>query len=235
MSRKRILFILLLALLSCIESAWADRLQNRPVTRTESGQLDKDTMQKLQAEPVPENFRSNPAAYQIAKLFYQDAEYFPVPDAINDPDATISYIDSWQAERTYGGQRGHDGCDLMASIQKRNYYPIVSVSDGIIEKIGWLELGGYRIGIRSKSGVYYYYAHLSEYAPGIHEGQKVSAGELIAYMGDTGYGKEEGTCGNFPVHLHFGMYLDNADGEEICYNTYPLLQALEEKKLRYLY
>ena len=33
------------------------------------------------------------------------------------------------------------------------------------QQIGWLKLGGYRIGIRSKQGYYVYYAHLQQYAP----------------------------------------------------------------------
>ena len=66
-------------------------------------------------------------------------------------------------ERTYGGKRGHEGCDIMASYNHRGVYPVVSVCDGTLEKIGWLPQGGWRLGIRSKSGVYYYYAHLSDY------------------------------------------------------------------------
>lgn len=59
--------------------------------------------------------------------------------------------------------------------------------------------GGWRIGIRSEQGGYFYYAHLSEYAPGMEEGKTVEAGEMLGYMGDSGYG-EEGTVGQFAVH-----------------------------------
>ena len=205
---------MLLLILACLDTSWIFHLEN---SNFDGG----DDIAKKDAE--------------ITRILYQDAKYFPIPESIKNKNTTISYVDSWQAERTYGGQRGHDGCDLMASEQKRNYYPVLSVSDGVVEKMGWLELGGYRIGIRSKSGVYYYYAHLSEYAKGMQVGKTVYAGEMLGFMGDTGYSKVEGTCGNFPVHLHFGMYLNNSKGEEICYNTYPLLQELEEKKLRYYY
>ena len=93
--------------------------------------------------------------------------------------------------RTYGGDRGHEGCDIMADINERGNYPVISVSDGTIEQMGWLELGGYRIGIRSPHGAYFYYAHLSDYAEGLSIGDEIHAGELIAFMGDTGYSK---TC-----------------------------------------
>ena len=164
-----------------------------------------------------------------------DAVYFPVPEASNDAQATVSYENSWQSERTYGGARGHEGCDLMASVQQRGYYPVISVSDGVVEKIGWLPQGGYRIGIRSRHGVYYYYAHLAEYEDGMAEGVSVAAGQLIGYMGDTGYSEVEGTTGNFPVHLHFGMYLDLEGRGEVSFNPYYLLGLLENHKLRYMY
>ena len=52
----------------------------------------------------------------------------------------------------------------MAEKNERGWYSVISVSDGVVEKIGWLPQGGYRIGIRSANGVYFYYAHLAEYA-----------------------------------------------------------------------
>ena len=56
-------------------------------------------------------------------------------------------------------------------------------------------------------------------------GDKVKAGQIIGTMGDSGYGSE-GTVGKFPVHLHFGVYLD-IDGEEQSVNPYWILKYLE--------
>ncbi|MDE7311579.1 MAG: M23 family metallopeptidase [Eubacterium sp.] len=165
---------------------------------------------------------------------FSDAVYFPVPQAA-DEKVTVTYENSWQSQRTYGGVRGHEGCDLMASVQQRGYYPVVSVSDGVVEKIGWLPQGGYRIGIRSSHQVYYYYAHLAEYEDGIEEGTEITAGQLIGYMGDTGYSEVEGTTGNFPVHLHFGIYLDLEGLGEVSFNPYYVLRLLEAHKLNYVY
>lgn len=166
----------------------------------------------------------------------KDMVYFPVPESTYDTDGYgVSYVDSWMADRSYGGQRSHEGCDIMAAIDKRGHYPIVSISDGYVEKMGWLKLGGYRIGIRSPRGVYFYYAHLSDYAPDLEVGDEIKAGELLGFMGDTGYGDVEGTTGNFPVHLHLGIYLNDENGEEQVYNPYPFLQELESKKLKFSY
>lgn len=183
--------------------------------------------------------KANPQLYaglaETVEKLLADAEYFPVPESIDNASAKVSYENSWQSERTYGGVRGHEGCDIMAGIQQRGYYPVVSVSDGIVEKIGWLPQGGYRIGIRSEHGVYFYYAHLAEYEEGMDEGISVSAGQLLGYMGDTGYSEVEGTTGNFPVHLHFGVYLDDGDGNEVSFNPYYMLKMLEKSKLKYEY
>ena len=78
----------------------------------------------------------------------------------------------------------------MAENNVSGYYPVISVTDGVVENMGWLEKGGYRVGIRSNSSGYFYYAHLSSYA-GIKKGDKIKAGTLLGYMGDTGYGKSE--------------------------------------------
>lgn len=156
-----------------------------------------------------------------------DGRYFPVGvDAAGE--YTVSYEDSWGGTRTYGGKRCHEGTDIMPSQNKSGLFPIISVSDGVVEKKGWLTLGGYRIGIRSDQGAYYYYAHLNRYADGIAEGKKVCAGETIGYMGDSGYG-EEGTVGQFAVHLHFGIYLD-MEGTEVSVNPYSILKYLEKNK-----
>ena len=51
----------------------------------------------------------------------------------------------------------------LGRVSQSGFYPVISMTDGKIEKIGWLSLGGYRIGIRSPHGGYFYYAHLASY------------------------------------------------------------------------
>ena len=172
---------------------------------------------------------------ECAALFMdvkREAVYFPVAESSLDDSCEMSFVDSWQAERNYNGKRGHEGTDIMARPDKRGVYPIVSVADGMITNVGWLEKGGYRVGVSSDSGTYYYYAHLESYGD-IKEGDRVKAGQFLGYMGDSGYG-EEGTTGKFPVHLHFGIYT-YMTGEEVSVNPYHILLSLEEKKLKYAY
>lgn len=160
---------------------------------------------------------------------WNDLERFPVGTAALNGDAGVTFADSWMQSRTFGGDRGHEGCDIMATVNVRGIYPIYSMTDGVIENIGWLRLGGYRIGVRSPSGAYFYYAHLAEYAKDFEIGETVKAGTLLGYMGDTGYSDIPGTTGNFDVHLHLGVYLNDADGTEFSVNSYPMLRYLYDE------
>lgn len=157
---------------------------------------------------------------------WNDLERFPVGAVDSDDTATVNFADSWMQSRTFGGDRGHEGCDIMATVNQRGIYPIYSMTDGVVENIGWLKLGGYRVGIRSDSGAYFYYAHMAEYAKEFAIGERVEAGTFLGYMGDTGYSDVPGTTGNFPVHLHLGIYLNDADGNEFSVNSYPMLRYL---------
>lgn len=164
----------------------------------------------------------------------EDMQYFPVPESTTGYD-WVDYVDSWGYERTYGGERSHEGTDVMAGQNQSGIYPVLSVCDGTVTNIGWLELGGYRIGVTSANGIYYYYAHMASYADGIKEGDSVSAGQLLGFMGNTGYSKVEGTAGKFDVHLHFGIYITTPEDGELALNPYYFLKNLENKVLYYRY
>ncbi|MGN0481971.1 MAG: M23 family metallopeptidase [Lachnospiraceae bacterium] len=178
--------------------------------------------------------RRRPKEYQryvsLVEQIWKDVKYFPVPESKSHKNYTVSFADSWMEGRTFGGKRGHEGCDILADVGERNLYPVVSMTDGVVEKLGWLTLGGYRIGIRAPSGGYFYYAHLASYEETMQEGKQVKAGELLGFMGDTGYGNE-GTIGQFPVHLHVGIYISDENLEECSVNPYWILKSLEKRKL----
>lgn len=158
---------------------------------------------------------------------WDDLKYFPVAES---PEKAVTFENSWMFERTYKGERKHEGTDIMPSVDESGIFPVVSMTDGTIENIGWLELGGWRIGIRAPRGAYFYYAHLDSYAD-LHQGDSVKAGDFLGYMGDSGYGKREGTTGKFPVHLHLGIYL-NENEKEISINPYPALNYLKDRTIK---
>lgn len=180
----------------------------------------------------PAEYRKLEHAYE---MMLKDLKYFPIPESTDTSVPKVTFENGWMEGRTYGGDRKHEGCDIMGTKRERGYYPVVSISDGVIEKVGWLEQGGWRLGVRTPSGLYLYYAHLYDYSRDWQEGDTVKAGELLGYMGDTGYSAVEGTIGNFDIHLHVGMYLKTDHYEELSVNPYWVLRYLEKYKLKYRY
>ncbi|WP_223155042.1 M23 family metallopeptidase [Alkalibacillus aidingensis] len=156
---------------------------------------------------------------QYAKLFRHfesvdlNKRVFPIPRYHN-----YSFQSTWGAGRGYGGNRIHEGTDIFASYGT----PVRSVSYGIVEIKGWNRYGGWRVGIRDTDNVYHYYAHLSGFENDIEEGSIVEPGDVIGYVGSSGYGPE-GTSGKFPPHLHYGMYRDNGK-HEWAFDPYPHLK-----------
>jgi murein DD-endopeptidase MepM/ murein hydrolase activator NlpD len=127
--------------------------------------------------------------------------------------------DDWGDPRE-DGRRLHHGTDIRAP----QGTPVIAAADGTIEKLFQSGKGGTTLYERSPDGQWqYYYAHLSGYAPGVHEGQKVRAGELLGYVGDTG----DAAPGAY--QLHFGLsFMRPGDGwwQGQPVNPYPLLAGI---------
>lgn len=146
-----------------------------------------------------------------------------------------SDYDDFGVSRSYGYQRQHLGHDMMGQVGT----PIVATETGIIEALGWNQYGGWRIGIRSFDGKrYYYYAHLRQnypYQEKLKEGDVVTAGDVIGYMGHTGYSSKENVNNIDTVHLHFGLQLifDESQKEgsnEIWVDCYDLTRFLYKNR-----
>ncbi len=127
-----------------------------------------------------------------------------------------SHCDDFGVQRSFGFSRKHLGHDMMGGLGT----PIVAVEGGVVEAMGWNRYGGWRIGIRSFDAKrYYYYAHLQKdkpFAAGLQEGDMVQAGDLIGYMGCTGYSDKENVNNIKTVHLHFGMQLIFDESQKEC-------------------
>lgn len=145
------------------------------------------------------------------------------------------HYDDFGNSRTYGFARKHLGNDLMGALGT----PIVAVESGTVEALGWNQYGGWRIGIRSNDRKrYYYYAHLQKdhpYADGLQEGDSVQAGDVIGFMGRTGYSTHENVNNIDAVHLHFGLQLifDESQKEcnsEIWIDVYDIISLLDSHR-----
>lgn len=117
-----------------------------------------------------------------------------------------------------GGTRAHQALDIMAPAGA----PVVAADDGVVEKL-YFSKGGGGVTLYQRaatSNLMLYYAHLRAYAVGVAEGQRVRAGQIIGYVGDSG----NAGAGNY--HLHFAVARIGA-GERWWQGTpidpYPLL------------
>lgn len=146
---------------------------------------------------------------------------FPLPVGSH-----YTYRGTWGAARGWGGRRIHEGTDLFAPYG----LPVRSTCYGIIETKGWNDYGGWRIGIRDANNVYHYFAHLGGFQRALQVGDTVKPGEVIGWVGSSGYGKP-GTSGKFPPHLHYGTYRDHGYSDW-AFDPYPKLRASEQAEQR---
>jgi murein DD-endopeptidase MepM/ murein hydrolase activator NlpD len=151
-----------------------------------------------------------------------------------------SEFDDFGASRSYGYKRRHLGHDMMGRVGT----PIIAVEGGVIEEAGWNQYGGWRVGIRSfDKKRYYYYAHLRKDHPfgaGVVKGARVTAGDVIGYLGMTGYSAKENVNNIDTPHLHFGLQLifdeSQKDGtNQIWLDVYALTNFLRKNKSRVVY
>lgn len=147
-----------------------------------------------------------------------------------------SHYDDFGNSRSYGYRRRHLGNDLLGRVGT----PIIAVEDGFVEALGWNQYGGWRIGIRTHDmRRYYYYAHLRKDHPfrtGLQEGDFVQAGDVIGYLGMTGYSRIENVNNITTPHLHFGLQIIfdevQKDGiNQIWIDVYNIVRLLERNKM----
>ncbi len=148
----------------------------------------------------------------------------------------FSHYDDFGNGRDYGYKRRHLGNDLMGSTGT----PVVAIEDGYIEALGWNQYGGWRVGIRSFDGKrYYYYAHLRKdfpYHKSLYEGSFVKAGDVIGYLGQSGYSTKENVNNIDTPHLHLGLQLvfDESQKDstnEIWIDLYNIVELLNKNKV----
>ena len=119
------------------------------------------------------------------------------------------FVDSWGFPRS--GGRSHKGTDIMGPMGA----PVYAFTSGVISRHSNSRLGGISLYLRGDDGSTYFYTHLQGYAPRGAVGNRVQAGEHIAYNGDTGNAR------GGPPHIHFERH----PGGGSAVNPYPYLAA----------
>jgi murein DD-endopeptidase MepM/ murein hydrolase activator NlpD len=119
-----------------------------------------------------------------------------------------TFRNSWGEPRPDG--RSHHGVDMVAGTGT----PLVAVESGVIRSPNYHYAGGIGLYLHGNSGDVYYYAHMNGYGPGIGEGSRVGAGQVVGYVGSTG---------NAAIpHLHLGY----SPGGGSLANPYQLMVNL---------
>jgi murein DD-endopeptidase MepM/ murein hydrolase activator NlpD len=107
-----------------------------------------------------------------------------------------SFIDTFGAVRGDISSGWHHGDDIFAPLGA----PLLAVASGTVFSVGWNKVGGNRLWLRDGQGNLFYYAHLSAFSPLAVNGNKVNAGDVVGFVGNTG--DAQGT----PFHLHFEVH-----------------------------
>ena len=166
----------------------------------------------------------------------------PIVPILFPLDQRVNWTNTFGQARS--GGRTHAGNDIMAP----KMTPIIAVVDG---KLDWLNTSGkpssynnlpyYNILLRGDDGNDYFYIHLNNdtpgtddgsggveyaYAPGLTNGSRVKAGDLIGYVGDSGNAEDCGSHLHFEIHL--GGYKSASSGQSrtpSAIDPYPSLKA----------
>lgn len=104
----------------------------------------------------------------------------------------------------WGGTDFHPGMDIANDMGT----PIVATADGVVEYAGW-NSGGYgnMVDIDHGNGIMTRYGHASQVV--VSTGQQVKRGQLIAYMGSTGF--------STGPHVHYEVHVNGQRVNPISY------------------
>ena len=177
--------------------------------RTYGPPLPASVRAEQQVAPTPDRLAARPAVIRAVAPTTGTIARGSLRVPIDGAD-----VASWRgefAQRRDGGSRGHEAVDILSP---RNT-PVHAVTGGTIAKIFESKAGGHTVyQFDADRRLCYYYAHLERYADGLHEGETVSQGDVIGYVG---------TSGNAPAntpHLHFAVY--QLDAEKRWWKGTPL-------------
>ena len=115
-----------------------------------------------------------------------------------------------------GQWKQHKGVDFAAAIGT----PIRAAGDGVVDFAGGQNGYGNVVVLKHWSNYSTAYAHMSRFASGLHKGEKVSQGDIIGYVGTTGW--------STGPHLHYEFRIDNNPRDPLSVdipNAQPLAGA----------
>ncbi len=163
-------------------------------------------------ETASETAAEEPAAQESDTGDADDGEV-DVPDIIFPVVGPVTYTDTWGACRGTGCSRSHKGVDVFGA----KLAPLVAAADGVItsERRSGIGISGNMVIVTTDDGWRYLYIHLNNDSPGTDDGEnpqawiipnglrsgdRVKAGDVIGYLGDSGNAETT------PAHVHFEIH-----------------------------
>lgn len=114
--------------------------------------------------------------------------------------------------------RHHAGTDFAAPPGT----PVMAASDGVVKFAGWQNGYGNFVLVEHRSGYVTGYGHLKGFAPGLKAGKRVSQGDVIGYVGSTGWATGP--------HLHYEVRI-NGKPQDPLKIALPAPEPLPEREL----
>jgi murein DD-endopeptidase MepM/ murein hydrolase activator NlpD len=123
--------------------------------------------------------------------------------------------DDWGGPRQIGP---HQGNDIFAAFGA----PVVAAADGVLSRVGTLEISGNRLWLTTKGGDAFFYAHLAAFSPAAVDGARVKAGTVLGFVGNTGDAEPT------PPHLHFEVHPGGEEQDAV--DPHQILQAWQGRE-----
>lgn len=171
----------------------------------QGGPLEPLAMSTRGEEPAPEELRANSILAKLDQLnlYRLAAEQAPFATPVNLGQVRQSSGFGYRRDPKTGGRRLHKGSDFAG----RTGTDIHATADGVVTHAGWQSGYGKMVTIRHAFGIETRYAHNSKLR--VTKGQRVSRGDHIADMGNTG--RSTGT------HLHYEVRVNGQPVNPMIY------------------
>jgi murein DD-endopeptidase MepM/ murein hydrolase activator NlpD len=138
---------------------------------------------------------------------------FLMPRPVRTEDARLASGFGVRFHPLLNTRKMHTGVDWAAAPGT----PVLASGTGVVEEVGPKGQYGNYIRIRHANGYQTAYGHMSRFAPGIREGDKVRQGQVIGFVGSTGF--------STGPHLHYEVLVNSRFVDPLS------IQVPQERKL----
>lgn len=182
------------------EIAEAERAKSKEQQRLEEEERKRQEEERKKQEALQNQNKPNSSGNSTSGAAPSSA-YWMIP-------CSYVYLSSpfgYRVHPIHGTYGFHSGVDLASPAGT----PIKATRAGTVTKTAYDSGSGYYVTINHGDGFSSSYLHMTHWDPSIYVGKKVSQGEVIGYVGSTGW-----STGN---HLHFSIYFNGVAQNPAAY------------------